>query len=215
MTHLPPIAGLWEEGEHAMETVAMKKQPPSVAKLTFALSRLETPIGVALFATDDRGRLRVFDWEDRAERMQRGLDRIYRASGGVRLDERVAAAWPVRDRLQAFFAGDLAAIEAIPVESVGTPFQRKVWATLRQIPAGQTWTYTELAVRAGKPAAVRAAGAANGLNPISVVVPCHRVIGADGSLTGYGGGIPRKEWLLRHEGAVFQASGGAGAKRAA
>jgi len=183
-----------------MEIIAMKKQP-----LTFALSRLETPIGVALIATDESGRLRVLDWEDHAERMQRGLDRIYRASGGVRLDPSIAAAWPVRDRLKAFFAGDLAAIDAIPVESAGTPFQRKVWATLRKIPAGKTWTYTELATRSGRAAAVRAAGAANGLNPISVVVPCHRVIGMDGALTGYGGGIARKEWLLRHEGAAFKA----------
>jgi methylated-DNA-[protein]-cysteine S-methyltransferase len=182
-----------------MEIIAMKK-----SQLVLALSRLETPIGVALIATDDQGRLRVFDWEDRADRMQRGLERIYRASGGVRLDESVAAAWPVRDRLRAFFAGDLAAIDAIPVESAGTPFQCAVWKVLRQIPAGKTWTYTELAARAGKPAAVRAAGAANGLNPISVVVPCHRVIGTDGSLTGYGGGIPRKEWLLTHEGAAFK-----------
>jgi methylated-DNA-[protein]-cysteine S-methyltransferase len=190
-----------------MEIIAMQKQqPPSAARLTFALSRLETPIGVALIAIDDQGRLRVFDWEDRAERMQRGLDRIYRATGGVRLDESVATGWPVRDRLKAFFAGDLAAIDAIPVESAGTPFQRAVWKALRKIPAGRTWTYTELAARAGKPAAVRAAGAANGLNPISVVVPCHRVIGTDGSLTGYGGGIPRKEWLLTHEGAAFKAS---------
>jgi methylated-DNA-[protein]-cysteine S-methyltransferase len=187
-----------------MEIVAMKKQPPGFARVTFAVSRLETPIGVALIATDDHGRLRVLDWEDHTERMQRGLDRIYRASGGVRLDETVAAAWPVRDRLTAFFAGDLAAIDAIPVESAGTPFQRKVWATLRKIPVGKTWTYAELAARSGRPAAVRAAGAANGLNPISVVVPCHRVIGSDGSLTGYGGGIRRKEWLLQHEGAAFK-----------
>jgi methylated-DNA-[protein]-cysteine S-methyltransferase len=192
-----------------MEIIAMK------SPLTLALSRLETPIGVAFIATDDQGRLRVLDWEDHAERMQHGLDRIYRASGGVRLDESVAVAWPVRDRLKAFFAGDLAAIDAIPVESAGTPFQRAVWKALRKIPAGKTWTYTELAARAGKPAAVRAAGAANGLNPISVVVPCHRVIGSDGSLTGYGGGIPRKEWLLRHEGAAFKSSGGARAKCAA
>ena len=107
----------------------------------------------------------------------------------------------MRDRLKAFFAGDLAAILEIPVESAGTPFQRKVWSVLRKIPAGETWTYTEVAARAGRPAAVRAAGAANGLNPISVVVPCHRVIGADGSLTGYGGGLDRKRWLLKHEGA--------------
>jgi methylated-DNA-[protein]-cysteine S-methyltransferase len=169
--------------------------------LTFALSRLETPIGVALIATDDRGRLRVFDWEDQLARMQRGLDRIYRADGGVRLDETQGAAEAVIDRLKAFFAGDLAAIEGIHVESAGTPFQRKVWTVLRKIPVGRTWTYTQLAARAGRPEAVRAAGAANGLNPISVVVPCHRVIGSDGSLTGYGGGIHRKEWLLRHEGA--------------
>ena len=182
-----------------MELVTMQK--PS---LTFALSRLETPIGVALIATDDQGRLRVFDWEDCALRMRRGLDRIYRESGGVRLDERHGAAWPVRDRLKAFFAGDLAAIDSIPVESAGTPFQRKCWAVLRKIPAGKTWTYTEVAARAGRPAAVRAAGAANGLNPISVVVPCHRVIGADGSLTGYGGGMHRKLWLLRHEGVTLK-----------
>lgn len=182
-----------------MELIVMPKQ-----KLTFALSRLETPIGVALIATDIEGRLRVFDWEDCAQRMRRGLDRIYRASGGVRLDESVAAAWPVRERLKAFFAGDLAAIDSIPVESAGTPFQRKVWTVLRKIPAGKTWTYTQLAARAGRPAAVRAAGAANGLNPISVVVPCHRVIGSDGSLTGYGGGIHRKEWLLAHEGVTLE-----------
>ena len=184
-----------------MEILSMKQQKP----LTFAFSRLETPIGVALIATDEQGRLRVLDWEDRKERMQRGLDRIYRASGGVYLDQSVAVAWPVRDRLKAFFAGDLEAIDSIPVESAGTPFQRKVWAVLRKIPAGKTWTYTQLAARAGRPEAVRAAGAANGLNPISVVVPCHRVIGSDGSLTGYGGGLPRKEWLLRHEGASFKA----------
>lgn len=183
-----------------MDVIAMPKQNPTDAKLVFALSRLETPIGVALVATDELGRLRVLDWADRKVRMQSGLARIYRASGGVKLDKNIAAAWPVMDRLRAFFAGDLAAIESIPVESAGTPFQRKVWAVLRKIPAGRTWTYAELAARAGRPHAPRAAGAANGLNPISVVVPCHRVIGSDGALTGYGGGLHRKQWLLTHEG---------------
>jgi methylated-DNA-[protein]-cysteine S-methyltransferase len=186
-----------------MDVIAMPKQPPTDARLVFALSRLETPIGVALVATDELGRLRVLDWADRKARMQSGLARIYRASGGVKLDKNIAAAWPVMDRLRAFFAGDLAAIDSIPVESAGTPFQRKVWAVLRRIPAGKTWTYAELAARAGRPEAPRAAGAANGLNPISVVVPCHRVIGSNGALTGYGGGIHRKEWLLRHEGIAF------------
>ncbi|WP_395018383.1 methylated-DNA--[protein]-cysteine S-methyltransferase [Dongia sp.] len=184
-----------------MELIAMPKQP-----LVFALSRLETPIGVALIATDDQGRLRVLDWADHKARMQTGLARIYRASGGVKLDQSIAAAWPVMDGLKAFFAGDLEAIDAIPVESAGTPFQRKVWAVLRKIPAGKTWTYTQLAARAGKPEAIRAAGAANGLNPISVVVPCHRVIGRDGSLTGYGGGLHRKEWLLTHEGVKLKSA---------
>lgn len=182
-----------------MNMIAMQKPP-----LTFALSRMKTPIGVALVATDDCGALRVLDWEDCAGRMRRGLERLYRAEGGVRFDEKSGAAWPVRERLEAFFAGDLAAIDAIPVESAGTPFQRKVWKALRKVPAGRTWTYARLARRIGHPAAVRAVGAANGLNPISIVVPCHRLIGSDGSLTGYGGGLHRKAWLLRHEGATIE-----------
>jgi len=178
-----------------------KKQP-----LVFALARMDTPIGVMLVATDDAGRLRLVDWEDRAEGMQRLLDRLYGA-GGVTLDETRKAAKPVLDRLAAFYAGDIAAIDEIPVESAGTPFQRKVWSALRKIPAGRTWSYSRLARRIGRPEAVRAVGFANGSNPISVVVPCHRVIGADGSLTGYGGGLSRKEWLLRHEGAPIGEAG--------
>ena len=82
----------------------------------------------------------------------------------------------------------------------GTPFQKRVWDALRQVPAGKTATYAEIAVLIGSPAAVRAVGAANGANPVAVVVPCHRIIGSNGTLTGYGGGLKRKEWLLRHEG---------------
>jgi methylated-DNA-[protein]-cysteine S-methyltransferase len=175
----------------------MPRQP-----LILALSQLKTPIGVALVATDDAGSLRVFDWEDCTERMQRGLARIYRAEGGVRLDAKRGAAWAVLEKLEAFFAGELDAIDDIPVESAGTVFQRKVWKALRKVPVGKTWTYAQLATRIGHPDAVRAVGAANGLNPISVVVPCHRLIGSDGSLTGYGGGLHRKEWLLKHEGAA-------------
>ena len=87
----------------------------------------------------------------------------------------------------------------LPLAQPGTPFQRRVWTALREIPFGETWTYTQLARRAGRPAAMRAAGAANGRNPFSIVVPCHRVIGADGSLTGYAGGLVAKKWLLEHE----------------
>lgn len=98
-----------------------------------------------------------------------------------------------------YFAGELNAIDRIPVETGGTPFQREVWRALREIPCGSTTSYGALAKRIGRPAAVRAVGLANGANPVAVVVPCHRVIGSNGSLTGYGGGIERKRWLLDHE----------------
>jgi methylated-DNA-[protein]-cysteine S-methyltransferase len=104
------------------------------------------------------------------------------------------------ERLQAYFNGDLHALETISVDPEGTPFQREVWRMLQQIPLGQTWSYAELARAVGRPDAVRAVGAANGANPIPIVIPCHRVIGTDGRLVGYGGGLDRKRWLLAHEG---------------
>jgi len=105
-------------------------------------------------------------------------------------------------RLRAYLAGDLAALDRVAVETGGTPFQRRVWRALRRIPAGSTTTYGALARALGRGAAARAVGAANARNPISVVVPCHRLIGGDAGLTGYGGGLWRKRWLLRHEGAA-------------
>ena len=98
-----------------------------------------------------------------------------------------------------YFEGNLSAIDTLPVETGGTPFQQEVWRALRTIPCGTTTSYGKLAENIGRPTAVRAVGLANGANPVSVVVPCHRVIGANGSLTGYGGGIERKRWLLDHE----------------
>lgn len=106
----------------------------------------------------------------------------------------------VRAAFTRYFAGDVRAIDALDVDPGGTPFQTKVWHTLREIGAGTTWSYADLAARVGAPAAVRAVGAANGANPIPLVLPCHRVIGKDGKLVGYGGGLDRKVWLLRHEG---------------
>jgi methylated-DNA-[protein]-cysteine S-methyltransferase len=100
---------------------------------------------------------------------------------------------------QRYFAGELAALNELPVRTAGTPFQREVWRALREIPHGTTVSYGKLAEQIGRPKAVRAVGLANGSNPIGVVVPCHRVIGSNGSLTGYGGGIERKRWLLEHE----------------
>lgn len=106
-------------------------------------------------------------------------------------------------KLRAYFDGDLAAIDAIPTNATGTPFQKQVWKMLREIPIGRTASYGELAERLGKPGASRAVGLANGRNPVAVVVPCHRVIGSNGKLTGYAGGLDRKQWLLVHEGVLI------------
>jgi methylated-DNA-[protein]-cysteine S-methyltransferase len=115
---------------------------------------------------------------------------------GGRADPTVARA------LEAYFAGELDALDRIPVEPAGTPFQQTVWAALRRIPTGTTTSYGALARSIGAPAAMRAVGAANGRNPIAIVIPCHRVVASDGRLHGYGGGLDRKRWLLEHEGAI-------------
>jgi len=106
----------------------------------------------------------------------------------------------VLEGLDRYFAGDLTAIDALAVNPSGTPFQLRVWSALRDVRAGLTISYSAIAKRLGTPRAVRAVGAANGANPIPIVIPCHRVIGADGRLVGYGGGLERKRWLLAHEG---------------
>jgi methylated-DNA-[protein]-cysteine S-methyltransferase len=106
------------------------------------------------------------------------------------------------EQLAAYFAGDLTAWE-LPLAPVGTPFQQKVWAALREIPFGTTTTYGRIATDLGQPTASRAVGLANGRNPIAVIQPCHRVVGSNGSLTGFGGGLPRKRWLLDHERSVL------------
>ncbi len=173
--------------------------------LTFRLARIPTPVGVMLIATDEQERLRILDWQDYAERMQRLSARSY-GPGAVTLRDSDGGN-AVVEKLKAYVEGEVGAIDDIPTEAAGTPFQREVWTALRVIPAGQTWSYGQLAAHIGRPAAVRAVGLANGANPIGVVVPCHRVIGANGGLTGYGGGLPRKSWLLRHEGAAFRDDG--------
>jgi methylated-DNA-[protein]-cysteine S-methyltransferase len=104
--------------------------------------------------------------------------------------------------LTAYFGGDLTAIDRVEVDTGGTTFQKRVWDELRKIPAGRTISYAELATRVGDPKATRAVGAANGKNPVSIVVPCHRVVAKGGKLGGYGGGLDRKRWLLAHEGAA-------------
>jgi methylated-DNA-[protein]-cysteine S-methyltransferase len=165
---------------------------------TLTLDRLATPIGTALLVTDEAGSLRAFNWTDYEPAMRKWLSRHYPKA---RLVEGRTPA-PVRGAFEAYFGGQADALESVPWVASGTPFQLKVWETLCTIPAGETLTYAGLAERIGRPTAVRAVGLANGANPVAVVAPCHRVIGSNGSLTGYGGGLPRKQWLLKHEGAT-------------
>jgi len=174
-----------------------KPRPPE----RLFVERIPTPVGEGVLVTDSDGALRAFDWTDHEERMARLLSRQY--SARARLEDGRAPA-DVRSAFDAYFAGDLAALSAVRWATGGTPFQRRVWTALCDIPAGKTESYGVLAQRLGLPKAVRAVGLANGANPVALVAPCHRVIGADGGLTGYGGGIERKRWLLRHEGAAFR-----------
>ncbi len=164
------------------------------------LDRLQTPIGEALLITDEDGALRAFDWSDHEDRLRRLMRRQY--GEALLVDGPAPAATTAA--LRVYFGGRIDALAAIAWRTAGTAFQQSVWRALADIPVGVTVSYGELARRIGKPRAVRAVGLANGANPIGVVVPCHRVIGADGSLTGYGGGLERKRWLLEHEGAAFR-----------
>lgn len=134
--------------------------------------------------------------------MRRMLQRHY-GDDAARLRETTHSSALGRS-LKAYFEGDIDAITGASTATNGTAFQRKVWDALRAIPAGRPISYGVLAARIGKPKAVRAVGLANGANPIAIFVPCHRVIGADNSLTGYGGGLDRKRWLLQHEASVQQ-----------
>ncbi len=166
-------------------------------RLTLFLDRLATPIGDMLIVADRDGNLRATFWTDHDQDVRRFLERHY--SGSQIELEPAADPYGLTGVIAAYFAGDLRAIDTLPVRTAGTAFQHQVWRALREIPCGTTISYGELARRIGRPEAVRAVGMANGSNPIGVVVPCHRVIGANGSLTGYGGGIERKRWLLDHE----------------
>jgi methylated-DNA-[protein]-cysteine S-methyltransferase len=180
----------------ATDRCDMPDKPPARLRI----DRLPTPIGEALVVTDDAGFLRAFDWAD----CETGMARLLRLHYGALTPQPGRAPADLMRRLRRYFDGDLGALDGIAWRTSGTPFQRKVWQGLTKIRPGETLNYGALAATLGCASAVRAVGAANGANPISVVVPCHRVIGADGSLTGYGGGIARKRWLLRHEGAAFR-----------
>jgi len=158
---------------------------------------VKSPIGALTVAQGPEGLVGIEFGDIAPDELAR---RLSRRIGPCTL---TVAMHPAAAAVHAYFTGKLVAIQMLAVTPMGTPFQRMVWTALRRIPAGQTVSYSELAARIGKHSAVRAVGAANGENPIPVVVPCHRVIGADGSLVGYGGGIERKRWLLKHEGALL------------
>jgi methylated-DNA-[protein]-cysteine S-methyltransferase len=162
--------------------------------MQFQITEIDSPIGTLVLAID-AGRLCAVGFEGERPRLEAQLRRAHR---GCTFAE-TAAAGPIVERFRAYFAGQLQALDSIPVNPSGTPFQLAVWQALREIPPGETISYRELARRVGRPGAARAVGAANGQNPVPLVVPCHRVIRADGDLCGYGGGVPRKRWLLEHE----------------
>lgn len=170
-----------------------------MSNVDFRLEDFDSPVGRILLVTDREGGVRALDYADYEERLQRLLRRHW--GDGVELQP-WAQSTAARRKVEAYFAGDPGAVDDLRVETAGTPFQREVWETLREIPRGVTWTYGQLAERIGRPRAVRAVGLANSQNPVAIIVPCHRVVGANSSLTGYAGGLERKSWLLRHEGAA-------------
>ncbi|TDT59800.1 methylated-DNA-[protein]-cysteine S-methyltransferase [Enterobacter sp. AG5470] len=166
--------------------------------LTLLEDKIATPLGPLWIICDEAFHLRAVEWEEHSDRMVELLNIHYRRDGY----QRIAANNPggLSRKLQDYFDGDLSIIDTLPTATAGTPFQRDVWQALRTIPCGQVIHYGQLAETLGRAGAARAVGAANGANPVSIVVPCHRVIGRNGTLTGYAGGVQRKEWLLRHEG---------------
>jgi methylated-DNA-[protein]-cysteine S-methyltransferase len=163
--------------------------------LELCIDRLESALGTLLVVADGR-RLCALDYTDAEERMSLLLQRRY---GEYRLSE-VADPNGFSSQIRAYFDGDVRGIDSIPVSLGGTDFQQQVWTALRTIPPGSVLSYGQLAAKLGKPDAYRAVGMSNALNPIAIVVPCHRLIGVDGTLTGYAGGLERKRWLLQHEG---------------
>jgi len=159
------------------------------------LERWTSPVGTLLLVTDEAGALRALEFKENESRLTRLLHHYYPTHT---LNQGPAPA-SIKRALNQYFAGDTHALSQIPTAMPGTPFQQSVWTALRSIPAGTTISYGQLAAALGRKGASRAVGAANGANPIPIVVPCHRVIGADGSLTGFASGLARKQWLLDHE----------------
>lgn len=162
--------------------------------MRWLLESFEGPMGPMLLLHDGAA-LAAVEFADHAERLH-ALARKNLEDPSYR---EASTPSPFAHTLRRYFEGELSALDALAVHPMGTPFQARCWAALRTIPAGETRTYAQQAALIGAPKAVRAVGLANGRNPLGVVVPCHRVVGAGGTLTGYAGGLSRKAWLLRHE----------------
>lgn len=160
-------------------------------RATHYVDFVPTPIGRFALIVDAEGRLSAAGFTEEHPRMERAL-----AEGTLEPRDDPSGASRAVAR---YFAGETGALGGLPLALEGTPFQLAVWRALAEIPSGETRSYAEVARRIGRPSAVRAVGLANGANPVGLVLPCHRVIGSDGSLTGYGGGVERKRWLLAHE----------------
>jgi len=166
--------------------------------MTLLEDTIPTPLGQLIIISDEQQNLRAVEWEEYSDRMRRLLH-IHYGAQGYRLRQ-LDNAGGLSAQLTRYFDGDVTVIRQLKVATNGTDFQRSVWNMLRDIPCGKVLRYGEMATLLGRAGAARAVGAANGSNPISIVVPCHRVIGANGTLTGYAGGVARKQWLLKHEG---------------
>jgi methylated-DNA-[protein]-cysteine S-methyltransferase len=166
--------------------------------VTLRTTQIETPEGAIVFARSG-DRLCALGFADHWPRLLAGLRRRF---GDIEIRPDPDGGKPGR-ALRRYLGGDLDALEGLEVDTAGTPFQEKVWSRLRKIPAGRTISYAQLARAVGDASAVRAVAGANARNPVSIVVPCHRVIASDGKLSGYGGGVARKRWLLAHEGAIL------------
>jgi methylated-DNA-[protein]-cysteine S-methyltransferase len=159
------------------------------------------PIGLLFLAAGDRG-LRYLHFMERRS-IKRVIAALAPNEPGAEWQPSLLALKPVVEQLDAYFNGMLTEFD-VPLDARGSDFQKVVWRELRRIPFAATRTYGDIAKSIGQPRAPRAVGLANNQNPIAIIVPCHRVIGADGSLTGYGGGLPKKKWLLEHEGRVAE-----------
>ena len=162
--------------------------------MNLTVSQLPTPVGAVTLVSTPEG-LAGLAFEDRVDSLWRFLEGRFGSiepNNGGRPD-------PAAAELRAYFEGAIGALERIRTDAGGSEFQRRVWATLRRIPGGRTTSYNELAQSIGQPTGFRAVATANATNPVAIVIPCHRVIHADGSISGYGGGVDRKKWLLRHE----------------